>query len=421
MPEKKNKIIQFFERLGLKSRSDRDRHGDAQINDTKTADSITTTLLDLNQATDKVRSQINITGEISEADTSFLLGKIDDIPKLKPFRDLFRFPSQRGMIELFDVLPLDELNNAEVIIVNNLQYIINPKPLSTGGMGKVFKAFDPRLERAVAIKVLKKDLAVREEYRDIFSREAKVHANEHHENIVDVYQYTADTGPDGSTFDELKNVSVIVMQYINQAEGRMLNKIGLPDPDKFILITEQICKALEYLSNPTKRRNYVSGREGNFSLFHADLKPGNILITNDNVIKITDFGIANHAIGNVGAGTTSYLSPERLRGAEVDIRSELFSLTTILYELVTNVKFFNQNIPKDTAITFLDAKNIVENDLINREFEQMGPELEEYCVTHNLDKDKVNEFFKKAWQKNPVDRFQSPEDYFQALKEAFTP
>lgn len=421
MSEKKNRITKLFERLGWRSGSNRDKHGEAQLNDTNTEDLITPTLSDLNQATDKVRSQINITGEISEADTSFLLDKIDNIPKLKPFKDLFRFPSQRGMIELFDVLPLDELNNAEVIIVNDSSYVINPKPLSTGGMGKVYKAFDPRLERAVAIKVLKRDLAARDEYRDIFSREAKVHANEHHENIVDVYQYTADTGPDGSTFDDLKNVSVIVMQYINQAEGRMLNKIGLPDPDKFILITKQICNALEYLSNPTRRRNYIDAKEGNFSLSHADLKPGNILITNDNVIKITDFGIANHAIGNVGAGTPSYLSPERLRGTDVDIRSELFSLTTVLYELVTKIKFFNQNIPKDTSIAFLDAKNIVENDLINREFEQMGPELEEYCVTHNLDRDKVNAFFKSAWQKNPLDRFQSPEEYFLALKDAFTP
>lgn len=372
----------------------------------------------MDSADELTRSQINITDHLGSEQNKALLDLIASVPKLEKYKDYFKLASKRGVIELFDVLPITELSTAEILFINGLPYIINPNPISEGGMGKVYKAFDPQLERAVAVKVLKVDFSQSQYFKDVFTREAKVHANERHKNIVDVYQYTENTGSDGSTLADLQNSAVLVMEYINQAEARTLNKVETPEPDRFILIAEQMRDALEYLSNPARRKNYISGEVGNFSLFHADLKPGNILITNKNVVKITDFGISNHAMENTGAGTPSYLSPERLRVEPVDIRSELFSLTTILYELITKIKFFNQNIPKGAA--FAEARNVINNNLINLNFEQMGPELEEYCNKYGLDKDKVSAFFKKAWQKNPLDRFQTPSEYFDSLKDAFT-
>jgi serine/threonine protein kinase/HAMP domain-containing protein len=197
-----------------------------------------------------------------------------------------------------------------------------------GAMAKVYRARDPEIGRTVAIKVLKEELCVDEEYVTRFLREAKAAGAISHPNIVTIY----DVGRTGST-------PYITMEFLDEkslaeilAEGTKL------PPTQVISIAIQLARALDH----AHRRGIV----------HRDVKPGNILMMEKGqTVKITDFGIARldrsddlqktHA-GTV-LGTPRYMSPEQAAGQTVDGRSDLFSLGVILYEMVTGKKAFDSN------------------------------------------------------------------------------
>ena len=205
------------------------------------------------------------------------------------------------------------------------------RPLGQGAMGNVYLAVDPEIERQVAIKIVRTDLADedrREEVETRFLREAKIAGRLQHPNIVTIY----DVGREGgSTF--------IAMEYV---DGRPLAKllrpdVALSDAQRF-LIARQTAEALAH----AHERQVV----------HRDVKPGNILIRTDGVVKVSDFGIGKLLTGGADltrtgmmVGSPSYMSPEQIRGDTLDGRSDIFSLGVVLYEMFTGARPF----PGDTV------------------------------------------------------------------------
>jgi len=234
-----------------------------------------------------------------------------------------------------------------------------------GGMAEVWVAHDAQLDRAVALKVLFPELSVDPNFVERFRREAQAAANLSHPNIVSIY----DWGEAGSTY-------FIVMEYV---EGRPLSELlreeGRLPAARAAAIASDVAAALGFA-----HRNGV---------IHRDVKPGNVLITTDDHVKVTDFGIAM-AVGSqdhltqTGAvmGTATYFSPEQARGLPVDQRSDVYSLGVVLYELVTGRPPFVADGP--VAVAY---KHVHEEPIPPRELEPGLPAPLEAIILQALEKD----------------------------------
>ena len=210
--------------------------------------------------------------------------------------------------------------------------------LGEGGMAFVYKARDTQLERLVAIKTLKPNYVNQETFVERFKREAKTAANLNHPNIVQIFDWGIEDEP------------FFVMEYI---EGNTLTSIiaknrtiSLSD---ILFIGAQVSSGL-----------HAAHEKG---LVHRDIKPGNIMITPDGKVKVTDFGIVSlqneeSDITKTGSilGTASYISPEQAQGKPVSIESDLYSLGTVLYELITGKPPFAGDTPISTATKHLTEK-----------------------------------------------------------------
>ncbi len=210
--------------------------------------------------------------------------------------------------------------------------------LGEGGMAFVYKARDTQLERFVAIKTLKPNYVNQGTFVDRFKREAKTAANLNHPNIVQIFDWGIEDEP------------YFVMEYI---EGNTLTSIiaknrtiSLSD---ILFIGAQVSSGL-----------HAAHQKG---LVHRDIKPGNIMITPDGKVKVTDFGIVSlqneeSDITKTGSilGTASYISPEQAQGKSVSIESDLYSLGTVLYELITGKAPFSGDSPISTATKHLTEK-----------------------------------------------------------------
>jgi eukaryotic-like serine/threonine-protein kinase len=189
--------------------------------------------------------------------------------------------------------------------------------IARGGMAQVFRARDRLLDRPVAVKVLFPELSVDQAFVERFRREAQAAANLSHPNIVPVF----DWGEDGGTY-------FIVMEFVDgQPLSAVLRATGPMPPAKVADIGINVAAALAF-----------AHRHG---VIHRDVKPGNVLITDDGQVKVTDFGIARavnteESLTQTGAvmGTATYFSPEQAEGIGVDSRSDLYSLGVVLYEMV---------------------------------------------------------------------------------------
>ena len=189
--------------------------------------------------------------------------------------------------------------------------------IGRGGMGTVFKAHDPVLDRLVALKVISSDVEITDELRARFFREAQACARLSHPNIVTVYDMGDD---DGHLF--------IVMEFLEgeELQARLIaQRRPLALEDKLSLMV-QVCDGLHYA--------HQNG------IVHRDIKPGNIFVLRDGQVKILDFGIARIANADAGLtrtglimGTLRYMSPEQARG-RADHRSDIFSVGAVFYELL---------------------------------------------------------------------------------------
>jgi serine/threonine protein kinase/tetratricopeptide (TPR) repeat protein len=210
--------------------------------------------------------------------------------------------------------------------------------IGAGGMGEVYRAFDERLERDVAIKVLPADALADPDARKRFRKEALALSKLNHPNIATVHEFASDEGIDCLVMEYITGVS------LNErlASGPLLERDVLP-------LAEQLAEGL------------VAAHDQ--GLVHRDLKPGNLRITPDGRLKILDFGLAQlapaaPALSNAATetrfdtqifgGTLPYMSPEQLRGDGIDHRSDIWSAGVVLYEMTTGRRPFDAKLP--TAI-----------------------------------------------------------------------
>jgi eukaryotic-like serine/threonine-protein kinase len=191
--------------------------------------------------------------------------------------------------------------------------------LGIGGMSTVQLAFDRRLERHVAIKLLAEHLADDPAFVSRFRREALAAARLVHPNVVQVFDFG---------FDEAAHQHFIVMERIDGAScAELLRERGHLDVEEAVDVIAQACRGLDYA-----HRNGV---------VHRDVKPGNLLRAQDGVVKLADFGIAKateqSSITQVGSvlGTAAYLAPEQARGEEAGPRADLYSLGVVAYQLLS--------------------------------------------------------------------------------------
>jgi serine/threonine-protein kinase len=223
--------------------------------------------------------------------------------------------------------------------------------IGAGGMADVYRGYDNRLHRVVAIKILRADLARDPSLQSRFRREAQAAARLNHPNIVSVY----DTGEEQQEWGTLP---YIVMEYVEGTTIReLLRQDVRPDYQESLRIAHSLLDALTY--------SHENG------IVHRDIKPANIMVTTVGEIKVMDFGIAR-PLDDVTAtvthawtviGTAQYLSPEQARGEIADSRSDIYSVGCLLYELLTGRAPFSGDTPVAIAYQHVSAKPISVDDL----------------------------------------------------------
>ncbi|MGW0534567.1 protein kinase domain-containing protein [Streptomyces sp. NPDC003032] len=255
--------------------------------------------------------------------------------------------------------------------------------LGEGGMASVHLAYDAVLDRQVAIKTLHTELGREQSFRERFRREAQSVAKLTHTNIVSVFD-TGEDDLDGTT------MPYIVMEYV---EGKPLGSVldasvaqfGAMPTDQALKITADVLAALE-----------ISHEMG---LVHRDIKPGNVMMTKRNVVKVMDFGIARAMQSGVTSmtqtgmvvGTPQYLSPEQALGRGVDARSDLYSVGIMLFQLVTGRLPFEADSPLAIAYAHVQEEPVAPSS-INR---SLPPAVDAIVA--------------RALKKNPNERFPTAE------------
>lgn len=253
-----------------------------------------------------------------------------------------------------------------------------------GGMALVYKAKCRLLDRYVAIKILKDEFANDEEFVRKFRRESQAAARLSHPNIVSIYDVGFEQEGD-------KKIYYIVMEYI---KGKTLKEIikekGKLPVDLAIDYSYQIAEALQHAH---------SNR-----IYHRDIKPHNIMITEDNRVKVTDFGIARAATSSTVTttsnvlGSVHYFSPEQARGGYTDDKSDIYSLGIVMYEMVTGVLPYQGESPITVAL-----KHVQEDIVPPRQLEPSIPIGLENIIL-------------KCVQKRQADRYNNIGDLIKDLK-----
>jgi len=209
------------------------------------------------------------------------------------------------------------------MVGKNLSHYKILEELGRGGMGIVYKAEDTKLDRTVAIKVLPSAALASEDDRARFYREAKAAAQLHHPNIASVFEID-EAVPEGSKDDDLR--PFIAMEFI---DGETLYEYIQKGP---LTLTE----AVQVAAQVADALKAAHAKE----IVHRDIKSANVMLTDDGVAKVLDFGLAktnqSTMLTKMGStlGTVAYMSPEQARGQDVDGRTDLYSLGTMLYEMI---------------------------------------------------------------------------------------
>ena len=211
-------------------------------------------------------------------------------------------------------------------------------PIGSGGMADVYKAMDHKLNRFVAMKVLKAEFSADTNFIRKFQREAQAAAGLAHPNVVNVFDVGEDRG-----------VNYIVMELVEGITLKdYISKKGKLTVKEATSIAIQVSMGLEAAHN----RNIV----------HRDIKPQNIIISTDGKVKVTDFGIARVASSNTistnAMGSVHYSSPEQVRGGYSDYKSDIYSLGITMYEMVTGRVPFDGDTTVAIAIKHLQDEMI---------------------------------------------------------------
>ena len=254
--------------------------------------------------------------------------------------------------------------------------------VSRGSMATVYKAYQPNLDRYVAVKVLAPELAESKGFIARFEREARAVARLRHRNILTVFDY----GRQGDLF-------YLVMEYVSG--GTLIERLGWPQDLAYAVnIVSQVGDALAH-----------AHRQG---MIHRDVKPGNILMAEEDWPLLSDFGLAKMVedspqltASGASVGTPQYMSPEQAQGLAVDRRSDIYSLGAVLYETVTGRPPFGS-----------DGRMAV---IIRHISEPITP-------PHTLRSDLPEEMERvvlKALAKSPADRYQRMEEFLADLQEAY--
>ena len=216
--------------------------------------------------------------------------------------------------------------------------------IGTGGMAVVYKAKCHRLNRLVAIKILKDEFSKDEEFRRRFQAESQSVAMLSHPNIVSVY----DVSSSG-------DIDYIVMELIDGITLRQyMEKKGVLNWRETLHFSMQIAKALEHAHSR--------------GIIHRDIKPHNIMVLKNGSVKVTDFGIARvvssqSTLTREALGSVHYISPEQARGSHIDGRSDLYSAGVVLYEMLTGRLPFEGETPVSVAIQHINSIPIPPRDL----------------------------------------------------------
>ena len=254
--------------------------------------------------------------------------------------------------------------------------------IGTGGMARVYKARCHRLNRLVAIKILREDLAQDAEFRRRFHDESQAVAMLSHPNIVAVYDVSRSSELEYIVMELIDGITL--KQYM-QKKG---NKLNWREALHFIT---QIVKAL--------------GHAHSRGIIHRDIKPHNVMVLRDGSVKVADFGIARVASGGHSTltqealGSVHYISPEQARGSHIDARSDLYSAGVVLYEMITGRLPFEGDTPVSVAIQHINSI-----PLSPREIDPTIPEALEAITM-------------KAMAPNPDNRYSSADEMLADLEE----
>ena len=208
--------------------------------------------------------------------------------------------------------------------------------IGSGGMAVVYRAMDNRLNRLVAVKIMRPELAKNEKFRSRFQTESRAIAKLSHPNIVGVYDVS-----------HTESIEYIVMELIDGITLKQyMNEHGPLDTATALNFSIQIAKALSHAHSK--------------GIVHRDIKPQNILVVGEDTIKVADFGIANLQsevpdVENEAIGSVHYISPEQAKGLPVDERSDIYSLGIVMYEMLSGRLPFDGDDDRAIALKHLSA------------------------------------------------------------------
>jgi serine/threonine-protein kinase len=254
--------------------------------------------------------------------------------------------------------------------------------LGRGGMGAIYLARDPLIDRLVAVKLLHADIAT-DEFRARFAQEAHASGGLSHPHIVTIHD-----------FGEADGAPFIVMEYVRGETLASLIRRAAPLPViQKLQWTEQICSALGYAH--TER------------IIHRDIKPSNLMVDQHGTIKVVDFGIAR-LVGGISTkmsaviGTPGYMSPEQIQGGTIDARSDIFAVGTVLYELLSYREAFAGDSPHAVMHRVIAGEPTPLSQLVS------GPDLSIVPV------------IERAMRKDPAARYQTMAEFEAAVRDART-
>lgn len=262
--------------------------------------------------------------------------------------------------------------------LSNGRYVITSL-IGVGGMAEVYEAQDTQLKRRVAIKILDREYANNPYYHRRFREEAEIAAHCDHPHIIKIY----DIKQEG-------DIHYFVMQFLPKNLTSVLKTKKVLSPLEAVKILKPIAEALAYVHKK--------------GIVHRDIKPNNIMFDEDNNPILTDFGIAlrddtTRIQGPIATGTPEYMSPEQIRGENLDFRSDIYSFGIVLYELVTGDVPYHSEDPQSVF------------------YQHINEPLPEKPLKDNQVPRRVREILYKCLAKSPNDRFQSTQELVTALND----